>query len=296
MLGSLSKLKRKHPDPHDDMVILEKEGHTYWIRDATGDIASVTSLVEEDLPFFKRFSASQAIRRIKMSRSYKEDETSRYYNMNSKEILEKWAEAARAGSLHHLMIEKYYNSEINEFRLQGHSTDPADYNIPKHLPQFILDHQAEYQPYRTEFLLFNWKLRVAGCADIVFRMRDRLGGDRFALMDWKFARNWTPTKQEKAMLQLSMYRYLLEGWGYNIVEQSIVLMYEGRRRYKKVAVEYDKDRVENILDNRAKDIQKAARKRELVEEHVTKSLRKQRIVLMYEGMKRYKKAAKAMST
>ena len=128
---------------------------------------------------------------------------------------------------------------------------------------------AKFEPYRTEWSIYDESLSVAGTVDILYRNKETCN---FVLIDWKFVKKLVKRKCRqqafaplqhldntnfaKYALQLSMYRYILETqYGIVVEDQFIVLLHAKQDSFRVEHVPYLKRDIQNLLKLRRENLQ-----------------------------------------
>ncbi len=213
-------LEKLNTHPRDKHIRFEEEGHKYYIDEDDNYISGTTFIHK----LFPSFDAQKVAEKIKLSNKKEE-----YKNMTVDEIVEYWKqngiEASAAGTQTHLNIELYSN---------GVSIED---NSPEF--QMFLQFRKDFPylvPYRTEWTIYDRKLRIAGSIDMVYLdTRD----NTYHIYDWKRAKefkipdiytemgyppvdNLPNVNRYHYFLQLNLYKYILEK-NYNIKIKSLFL-------------------------------------------------------------------------
>lgn len=212
-IPTLMFLSNKNHHKRDEEIQFEEESHTYTILcDPNVSYTSVTTFVHEQ---FEKFDADLIIGRMMASPYWNKN---KYYGKTPFEIKAGWEEnrdqAATAGTKIHYDIECYYN----EFNV---SNDTIEYQYFK---DFIEKHQ-HLKAFRTEWTVFDTKLKIAGSIDMVFfNEKDNC----YYIYDWKRCREIKKANSYKKYstnpvlsdlpdtnywhytLQLNIYKYILE--------------------------------------------------------------------------------------
>lgn len=217
MADTLEKLNAHQRDQH---IRFEEEGHKYFIDEDDNYISGTTFIHK----LFPVFDAQKVAEKIKI-KNLKEE----YKDMTAEDIVEFWKqngiEASAAGTTTHLNIELYSNGVTVD-------DNSAEFNM---FLQFRKDFPY-LKPYRTEWTIYDRKLRLAGSIDMVYLdTRD----NTFHIYDWKRAKEFkTPglytdmgyppvdnlpnVNRYHYFLQLNLYKYILEK-NYGITIKSLFL-------------------------------------------------------------------------
>jgi hypothetical protein len=219
-------LKDKNSHEKDNKIRFDEAPHIYYISGKAYD-TSVTKFVHS---YFPCFNAKKAIKAIRNSVKHQQP-SSEYYGKTDEQIEQGWkangAEASKAGTKMHKSIENFYNK--------------LDYDNDSIEFKYFLDFHEKVAknkliPYRTEWEIFDSKLRLAGSIDMIYKRR---GKEEYVIYDWKRCKNICDyNKYETAFkpleqlpncnkwqysLQLNMYKYMLEQ-NYGIKIHSMILL------------------------------------------------------------------------
>lgn len=234
-------LAAKNAHPLDARITFVEEGHTYYLDGKALDL-SVTGLIESVAS--DHFDPDAALRLMKRrwpNPKYADvDEDGTLTPWTDARIKATWAsngkKASDLGTDLHGKIELYLNGEPVPF-------DDARTNEPEF--QYFLNwwtgkQEEGYEPYRTEWVIFDQDANLAGSIDFV--MRHTVTG-KYAIVDWKrcqtkedgfrksFGRKFLPpiatveqTKSNKWSLQVNVYREMLEKqYGLDIDSMAMVV-------------------------------------------------------------------------
>jgi len=162
-------LANKNTHERDSHILFEEGPHIYTI-DGNSNFMSVTKWNHSHFPYF---NAPKIIRRMMSSKKWPE---SQYFGMTSKEIQTKWRtngrEAATAGTKMHYDIECFYNNES----VDNNSTEFT------YFESFHEQIGSKLIPYRTEWMIYDKKLKMAGSIDMIYQ--DPEDG-ALIIYDWK---------------------------------------------------------------------------------------------------------------
>tara|TARA_B110000211_G_scaffold189169_1_gene215328 strand:- start:399 stop:1145 length:747 start_codon:yes stop_codon:yes gene_type:complete len=202
-------LRKRNPHPRDERITFEEGPHIYTI-DGVSDYTSATTVVHAH---FSTFDADKIITKMQNGRRWI---VSKYFGMTREEIKAQWennrSSAAAAGTKMHLDIEKFYNNIPVE-------NDSIEYKYFKNFIQSI----PNLTPYRTEWMVFDTSLKLAGSIDMVYEQED----GTLLIYDWKRSKEikksnrWQSSTNKYLAhvpdsnfwhysLQLNIYKYLLE--------------------------------------------------------------------------------------
>ena len=250
------KLEESNPHQFDKRLGFEEAGHVYyWDGDNIKDIGgtSCTTIIKS---FFTPFNAQHCIRAITRGRKYLTDPDYKYYKKTNKEILDMWEQnrddAASAGTQFHLDVELSYNGIDVE-------NDTKEW---KQFQMFEKSRDKTMLPFRTEWMIYDTELRVAGSMDMVFKNSD----GTFSIYDWKRSKAIKIKNSKKGnfplqhvadcnymhyALQLNLYKYILEN-NYDVKISSLVLIvcHPVQNGFKKIVCPDMQEEIKDMLDLR----------------------------------------------
>jgi ATP-dependent exoDNAse (exonuclease V) beta subunit len=189
-------LSTNNHNERDELVKFYERGHKYEIQvDKKSKYTSVTTWVHSHFP---KFDADAIIASIFKSKSWNPE--NKYWGQTAEEIKACWKTsgtlAASSGTSLHAKIEKFMNNpvlppnythkELYEFyQLNNglYQDEPVEW---QHFITFIKDH-PELKPYRTEWMIFNEELKIAGSIDMVYENPD----GTLMIYDWKRCKDIT---------------------------------------------------------------------------------------------------------
>ena len=225
-------LQNRNAHVRDSVIKFYARGHKYEIKsDPNTKYTSVTTWNHKHFP---KFDADAVIQNIFKSKSWGPDH--KYWGQTAEQIKESWKSngdaVAGAGTNLHERIEYFMNN--NQF--QNEYTQEELYNNYKnetndnekvleweYFLEFVKDH-PELIPYRTEWMIFDEELKLAGSIDMVYKNPD----GTLSIYDWKRSKeiskvnNWNKfalnplichmpdTNYWHYALQLNTYKSILE--------------------------------------------------------------------------------------
>jgi len=167
-------LEQKNPHVRDTNITFEPIAHKYTILDngtTTVPYISVTTWLHTH---FAEFNPDAIITGMMASPKWS---LSAYYGKTREEIKMEWNqkrdEAAAAGTALHYAIECFYNGTCET------SITSTEYN---YFMNFVKTH-THLKPYRTEWMIYDDDVKIAGSIDMVFEDLNEEGS--FAIYDWK---------------------------------------------------------------------------------------------------------------
>ena len=248
-------LAHKYPHERDSHIHFDEGPHIYTI-DGDSDYMSVTTWNHSHFP---HFNPDKIIGNMMKSKKWPE---SPYFGMTPSQIKAQWKEngrkASTAGTKMHYDIECFYNDldvEVDEDCVE------FDYFL-----RFERDHGEKLNPYRTEWMVWDKDLRLAGSIDMVFEKDD----GSITLYDWKrckeikrenkFESATTPcinhlpnSNYWHYSLQLNTYKYLLEkNYGKKVKGMYLVCLHPNNRNksYQRIKVPNLQKEVKNLMEVR----------------------------------------------
>jgi ATP-dependent exoDNAse (exonuclease V) beta subunit len=179
MVNNINYLAMAHHHSRDKNIRFKDEGHIYTISlpgslEPDTGYTSVTTFVHS---FIEPFNADKIIDNMMTSNKWPKN---KYFGMTKQEIKAGWKtkgnNAAKDGTKLHYDIECYYNNmEVNNSSIEyGHF-------------QGFVENYFNLTPYRTEWIIYDEKLRIAGSIDMVFKNDD----GSFDIYDWKRVKDIT---------------------------------------------------------------------------------------------------------
>ena len=259
MLAHVNKHER------DEAITFYEPTHTYTVA---GDRSKYTSCTTYNAQHFSAFDSRAVIQGMKQSARWPE---SKYYGMSDDEIVALWSksgkEASAAGTELHYYIECLLNKsgccwEVRERLLQ------SDAVCLKYIDNFIKANPGLHA-YRTEWMIYNEDLKIAGSIDAVFRNPD----GSFAIYDWKrskeikktaFGNKWATTEcishlpdsnYWKYALQLNVYKAILEEkYGLVVSELYLVVFHPANKDYIKIKMPVLADEIKSLFSLRREQL------------------------------------------
>jgi ATP-dependent exoDNAse (exonuclease V) beta subunit len=226
-------LKQNNPHERDEFIKFYNNGHKYEISiDLKSKYTSVTTWCHSH---FAKFDADAIIANIYKSKNW--GPNNKYWNMTPEEIKSTWKKsgdsAANSGTNLHEQIEHFMNNEFINYPY-SHNELSSYYLNNNHLSnnlsiewEYFMNFIKEYpdlKPYRTEWMIFDEDLKLAGSIDMVYENAD----GTLSIYDWKRCKaistinEWnkfaiTPvishihdTNFWHYTLQLNTYKFILE--------------------------------------------------------------------------------------
>ena len=249
--------------PQDRLITFEESTHTYTVM-GVGEMTPVSSVIEM---FFTPFDAEAVSLRKCLGNQ-----------VEAAKMREQWdcrgAFASQAGTFMHKQIENFLNdrkepqSLICEVGYDGQYLHKKEYvDISREWSYFkAFDRATTYQPFRTEWCIYDADARMAGTVDLICSRQD----GTYELYDWKRSNKVNPSETNPwscginglehlsdtsyihYCLQQNLYRYMLEkNYGIKISRMNLVVLHPDFTTYKVVPVQF-MDREVKIMVNSIK--------------------------------------------
>ena len=252
-------LSTKNTHERDNHITFDEGPHIYTI-DGDSNYMSVTKFNHNH---FGHFNADKIIDNMMNSDKWVQ---SKYYGMTKQEIKDLWnnngKEASQAGTKMHEDIEYFYNNKPRE-------------NKSIEYQYFInfKDNFANLIPYRTEWMVWDKELKLAGSIDMLFENPD----GTLEIYDWKRCKDivkinsWNKFSHNKIIehlpdtnfwhysLQLNTYKYLLEkNYDKTINGMYLVCLHPNNKNnsYQRIKVADLSNEVKELMEERYNIINK----------------------------------------
>ncbi len=286
--GSLAwqRLAVINQHPRDLRIQFNEEEHSYAIDGSKTGWSSCTQFLHN---FFGHFDPDAIIKKM-MSNPIKWKQ-SKYYGQTPEQIKAGWTangeEASTAGTRMHLDIEYFYNSshfaelwrkkkaaktlaiEPSSFTASVEAMKNDDNWTPNLSPEWSMFEAYQEKvgsrmiPFRTEWLVFNERIKVAGSIDMLYMKKD----GTYAIYDWKRAKeikmenryqsglgpvmHLPDTNYWHYSLQLNVYRMILkEKYDMDVNELALVILHPNHPTFQVVKVNIMEDEVNAMFDCR----------------------------------------------
>ena len=183
-------LQERYSHPRDKEIKFYSRGHKYEIQcDKASKYTSVTTWNHKHFP---KFDADAVIANIFKSKSWNPE--NKYWGQTAEQIKASWKNngdsVASAGTNLHERIEHFMNDDSFETeytqqdlyeKYKSINEDKLDEHVEwEYFIHFIRDH-PELKPYRTEWMIFDEDLKLAGSIDMVYENPD----GTLSIYDWK---------------------------------------------------------------------------------------------------------------
>jgi hypothetical protein len=245
-------LANENAHERDSHIHFDEGPHIYTI-DGDSNYMSVTTWNHSH---FQHFDADKVIDKMMKSRNWK---NSKYFGMTPDEIKTLWEkngnEASTAGTKMHYDIECFYNDldvEIEDDRVEFQYFLEFEEKIGSHL-----------KPYRTEWMVWDKELRLAGSIDMVFENPD----GTLQIYDWKRCKEIKKFNKYQSSitpcishlpdsnfwhysLQLNTYKWMLEkNYGKKVTKMYLVCLHPNNKNksYQRFEVSHLKQEIDVLM-------------------------------------------------
>ncbi len=248
-------LKDINTHQHDSVISLDEATHIYTIRQDKS-YKSVTTFVKS---LFKKFDSDLIIDKMMKSKYWPNN---KYYGKTKEEIKEEWKqnglESSALGTRLHLNIEYFYNNILDK---------TMEFTSEFEMFLKFYDNNKHLVPYRTEWLIFDEDLKMAGSIDMVFK-EEKDGNTYYHIYDWKRSKdikkdnkygnclieelNYIPDSNFwHYSLQLNIYKYILEkNYSIKIKDMFLVQIHPNKTTYQKHKVYELNNEIQALINYR----------------------------------------------
>lgn len=273
-------LERRNSHARDVLIKFYARGHKYEITsDSKSKYTSVTTWNHKHFP---KFDADAIIANIFRSKSWGPDH--KYWGLTAEQIKALWKTtgdtAAGTGTNLHERIENF----MNDKRFQFEYTQKELYEMYKcdnknkvddaveweYFIRFVNEH-PKLKPYRTEWMIFDEDLKLAGSIDMVYENQD----GTLLIYDWKRSKDiskingWNKFATNPLIshmpdsnfwhyaLQLNTYKAILERkYGKQVTKLCLVRLHPDNEEntYELLDVPFLTKELEDLFEERAKEV------------------------------------------
>lgn len=235
-------LAQQNKHERDANITFEAGPHLYTIKGAEGK--KFTSVTTWNHSHFSKFDADAIITNMMKGKNWLK---SKYFGKTREEIKAGWDqgrdEAAGAGTNMHYQIECYYNTGVHE--------ESANASLEYSYFKNFLNACPDLKPYRTEWMIYDEELYLAGSIDMVYENPD----GTLMIYDWKRAKDIVKasafmtyaitecishipdTNFWHYALQLNTYKALLEkNYGKKVTKLALVCLHPSKRNFEVIPV------------------------------------------------------------
>jgi len=251
-------LAQKNNHERDTRITFDEVPHIYTI-DGDSDFKSVTSWAHSHFP---KFNSDLVIDKMMSSPKWPQ---SPYFGMTKVEIKDKWKKegfaASEAGTIMHYNIECFYN------RMDVEDDGSLEW---KYFKEFNSTLSSELLPYRTEWMIWDKRLRLAGSVDMLFETPD----GTLHIYDWKRSKEikkdnrWDSAKIASIShipdsnfwhysLQLNTYKWIIEkNYGKKVSKMCLVGLHPNNKNnsFLKYEVDILSQEMESLIELRKREL------------------------------------------
>lgn len=203
---TLKNLEIRNKHSRDNAITFTEEDHTYYINGQKLD-TSCTSVIKK---FFDPFDALKIAN--KLSYRLKNKKNSQYFGMTGENIVEMWKKETDLGTMLHANVEFLMNSYKTNFPFDQYEFAQDEIMLEmQYFTNFVEDFidSGIIEPYRTEWLVYDEAIGVAGSIDIVFEEKKAIPSELFAEND---EGTWIKNRQKKIKPGDSGRRFWIFDW------------------------------------------------------------------------------------
>ena len=190
-------LSRQNHHTRDAHIQFFEKGHKYTI--STDPNSKYTSVTTWNHSHFPKFNADEVIQNMIKGKGWKEGH--KYWGLTPEQIKNQWNSnktfVADSGTDLHFEIEcfmnnsslpiGYTNKDLYEKYIEEHGSNHESRPIEwQYFINFIKDY-PHLKPYRTEWLIYDENIKIAGSIDMVYENSD----GSLSIYDWKRVKNIT---------------------------------------------------------------------------------------------------------
>lgn len=267
-------LKSVNPHERDSLIKFYTYGHRYEIlSDMKSRYTSVTTWIHTHFP---KFNADEIIQKMFSSKSWGPQH--KYWGMTADEIKTSWKNSGQSscvmGTNLHEKIELFMNNLdcgsnylLSDLLEKNKKEEDLSSSIEW---QYFLKFAQDYQhlkPYRTEWMIFDEELKIAGSIDMVFENED----GTLSIYDWKRCKEinqentWNKFSTNEIIshlpdtnywhysLQLNTYKAILERkYGKQVKELYLVKLHpdDPNNSYELIEVPNLSEEINNLFKER----------------------------------------------
>lgn len=181
--------------PRDANLVFDEPTHKYSILSDPG--TRYTSVTTWNHSHFPKFDADEVIQNMMRGKNWNPD--NKYWGLTANQIKDQWSQngaaVSGAGTNLHFDIECFMNQDLkNDYThrnlLENYQKNPNN-NVSEEWNYFLkfIHENPRLQPYRTEWMIYDEELKIAGSIDMVYENPD----ETLSIYDWKRAKEITKT-------------------------------------------------------------------------------------------------------
>lgn len=242
----------------DSYIEFEERGHKYTITvDPNSKYTSVTTWNHSHFP---KFDADKIIKSMMSGPNWKEGH--KYWGMTAEQIKSQWtnngAAVSGAGTDMHYNIECFMNCPLlSKGYTQGDILKCSKGNFKvgpnesiewKYFLKFVADY-PNLKPYRTEWMIYDETLKLAGSIDMVYENED----GTLSIFDWKRSKSITKTSDYNKFAVTQCISHLPDTnfWHYSLqlnTYKAIIEKHYGKRVTQLALVRLHPDTIEETYE------------------------------------------------
>lgn len=275
----LPTLKNSNAHERDAMLLFDEPTHKYTITfDPNSSYTSVTTFNHHHFP---KFDADGTINKMMKGKNW--NPSHKYWGLTAEQIKEQWSANGKAvsgaGTELHYDIECFMNQPVpnatHQTLLDYFEANPPDYvntSIEWDYFMYFIKSFPELKPYRTEWMIYDEDLKLAGSIDMVYENPET---GVLTIFDWKRAKDisktnpWGKSATTQCIehlpdsnfwhysLQLNTYKKILQTkYGKKVNELYLVKLHPENKRgtYDLIKCADLSKEVENLFDMRRCEI------------------------------------------
>lgn len=246
-----------HRHERDNLIHFDEPTHVYTVKGSSKGICSITTFIHQ---FFGHFDSDAIITNMMRSKKWPQ---SRWYGMGREAIKAAWSanakNASEAGTAVHLAIEMVMNGAPD--RMPKYIEDSPEM---KYFWKYWNEHSKIWEPWRTEWEVWDEPLKLAGSIDMVYK--HRINGT-YAIYDWKRTKEIKMDNEWQSglgpvshlpdcnlwhyTLQLNSYKWLLEkNYGIKISELALIVLHPDNTSFKRYVLHSLDQEIEDMMETR----------------------------------------------
>ena len=193
----LPTLKIANGVERDANLLFDEPTHKYTI--VTDPNSSYTSVTTFNHHHFPKFDAAGTIEKMMKGKNW--NPSHKYWGLTSEQIQEQWAANGKAvsgaGTELHYDIECFMNQPVpnatHQTLLDYFEANPPEYvndSIEWHYFMYFIKSFPDLKPYRTEWMIYDEDLKLAGSIDMVYENPET---GVLTIFDWKRSKDISKT-------------------------------------------------------------------------------------------------------
>jgi hypothetical protein len=270
----MTTLALRNSHERDSQIKFYARGHQYEI--ATDTKSKYMSVTTWNHAHFPKFDADAVIQNIFKGKSWGPGH--KYWGQTAEQIKASWKSngdaVSGAGTNLHEQIEHFMNNDLiapdyTQRELFASYTNNDDCAVEwNYFIEFVKDH-PELKPYRTEWMIYDEDLKLAGSIDMVYENPD----GTLSIYDWKRSKdiirtnNWNKFASNPLIahipdinfwhyaLQLNTYKAILERkYGKIVTHLCLIRLHPDAKAYELIPVPILTQEINVLFEEREKEI------------------------------------------